>query len=59
MRNIFLVQIETTPAFQLGMNDANKIVKEWIKLKETNPHLRMKPDEKLKIFKEAAAVDEI
>jgi len=53
------VQIETTPAFQLGMNDANKIVKEWIKLKETNPHLRMKPDEKLKIFKEAAAVDEI
>jgi len=58
-KNLFLEEIKTTPAFQLGINDANKIITEWIAIKQANPHLRMHPAEKLKIFKEVVVANEI
>jgi len=40
IENLFLEEIKTTPAFQLGENDANKIIKEWIQL--INPESKSK-----------------
>jgi len=50
VKNLFEKEIETSPAFRLGEADANKIIKEWIDLKGSQPDLRMKPEEKQKKF---------
>jgi len=50
MKNLFEKEVETSPAFRLGETDANKIIKEWIDLKGSQPDLRLKPEEKQKKF---------
>ncbi len=50
MKNLFEKEVETSPAFRLGESDANRIIKEWINMKQSQSDLRMKPDEKLKKF---------
>jgi len=39
LKNLFEKEIQTSPAFQLGEDDANKIINEWIEQKETQPEL--------------------
>ena len=53
MKNLFEKEIQTSPAFRLGEDDANKIIKEWIDEKGLQPDLRLKPEEKRKKFVKA------
>ena len=48
LRNLFLQEIKRTPAFQLGVSDAHKIIKGWIELRQSQPDLRLSLDEKQK-----------
>jgi len=58
LKDMFEIEIKRTPAFQLGKNDANKIVEKWIQLKEENASLRLNSEEKREIFSKAAILDE-
>ena len=50
MKNLFEKEVETSAAFRLGESNANKILKEWIDLKQSQPDLKMKPEDKQKKF---------
>jgi len=59
LKNLFEKEVETSPAFRHGESDANKIIEEWIGMKQSQPDLRMKPDEKQKKFVKTIAGAEI
>jgi len=60
MKNLFEKEIEKSPAFQLGENDANQLISEWIERKESE-HMNQKEkarQEKANLFAQAIISDD-